>query len=80
LNLPADVYPSHSVASVSGLSGTAAGIGTIVATYLIGRVADASSFAPVLITASIMPLIAVVAILLLVRNDGATQRGTVKPI
>jgi len=30
LNLPADLYPPTSVASVSGMSGTAAGIGTIV--------------------------------------------------
>ena len=41
LNLPADVFPSRSVASVSGLSGTAAGIGTIIATFLVGRTADA---------------------------------------
>ena len=33
LNLPADIYPTGSVASVSGLSGTGAGIGTILATY-----------------------------------------------
>ena len=32
LNLPADLYPSGSVASVSGMSGTGAGIGTIAAT------------------------------------------------
>lgn len=68
LNLPADVYPPHSVASVSGLSGTGAGLGTIAATYLIGRVADASSFAPVLIAGSVFPLIAALAVVVLVRN------------
>ena len=36
LNLPADIYPTGSVATVSGLSGTGAGIGTIAATYLTG--------------------------------------------
>ena len=80
LNLPADVYPSHSVASVSGMSGTGAGIGTIVATYLIGRVADSSSFEPVLLVAGGAPLLAVAAILVLVRNDGATARGLVNRI
>src|SRR4051812_6297471 len=39
--LPADLYTSDSVASVSGLSGTAAGIGTIVAFELIGHFSDA---------------------------------------
>lgn len=80
LNLPADVYPTHSVASVSGMSGTGAGIGTIVATYLIGRTADQQSFAPVLVAASFIPLAAMVAVLALVRNNDATDRGIVHRI
>ena len=69
LNLPADIYPSGSVASVSGLSGTGAGVGTIVATYLTGLVADRYSFRPVLITASVIPLVAAAAILILASRD-----------
>jgi ACS family hexuronate transporter-like MFS transporter len=80
LNLPADIYPSSAVASVSGLSGTGAGVGTIVATYLTGVVADRYSFRPVLIVASIVPLVAAAAILALVRNSTATKRGVVFPI
>lgn len=80
LNLPADVYPSGSVASVSGLSGTGAGIGTIAATYLTGAIADAISFKPILLGASIVPLFAIVAVLTLVRNSSATRTGLVKPI
>lgn len=80
LNLPADVYPTDSVASVSGLSGTGAGIGTIAATYLTGRVADASSFEPVLLTASIAPLLAVAVVLALVRNTRASREGVVNQI
>lgn len=68
LNLPADIYPSESVASVSGLSGTGAGVGTVLATYLTGIVADRYSFRPVLIVASLIPLGAAVAILVLVRG------------
>jgi MFS transporter, ACS family, aldohexuronate transporter len=68
LNLPADIYPSASVASVSGLSGTGAGIGTVLATYLTGIVADRYSFRPVLIVASLIPLVAAAAILILVRD------------
>jgi MFS transporter, ACS family, aldohexuronate transporter len=80
LNLPADIYPIGSVASVSGMSGTGAGIGTITATYLTGVVADRYSFEPILIAASLIPLLAVVAALALVRNNRATQEGVVNSI
>jgi ACS family hexuronate transporter-like MFS transporter len=80
LNLPADVYPTGSVASVSGLSGTGAGIGTIAATLLIGTISDRLSFAPILIGASIIPLFAVIAVLALVRNTDLSHRGTLKTI
>jgi ACS family hexuronate transporter-like MFS transporter len=80
LNLPADIYPTGSVASVSGMSGTGAGIGTITATYLTGVVADRYSFEPILIAASLIPLLAVVAALTLVRNNRATREGIVNPI
>jgi ACS family hexuronate transporter-like MFS transporter len=80
LNLPADIYESDSVASVSGLSGTGAGVGTVLATYLTGIVADRYSFRPVLIAASAIPLVAAAAIVLLVRNTSATRRGIVYPI
>jgi ACS family hexuronate transporter-like MFS transporter len=73
LNLPADVYPSHSVASVSGMSGTGAGVGTIAATYLTGVIADRFSFAPILVGASLVPLLAAVAVFTLVRNRPSTR-------
>lgn len=77
LNLPADLYPTGSVASVSGMGGTGAGIGTITATYLIGAVADKYSFEPILIVASLVPLLATIAVVALVRNNAATERGVV---
>src|SRR5262245_9093391 len=49
LNLPADLYHPRAVASVSGFSGTGAGLGTIAATLGIGVVTDHYSFAPVLV-------------------------------
>jgi MFS transporter, ACS family, hexuronate transporter len=78
LNLPADIYRSDSVATVSGLSGAGAGVGTIAATYLTGIVADRYSFAPILVGASFVPLVAVVAVLLLIRNTRATANGIVR--
>jgi ACS family hexuronate transporter-like MFS transporter len=80
LNLPADVYPTKSVASVSGMSGTAAGIGTIIATYVTGMVADRYSFEPILIGASLIPFVGTMAVLMLVRNNQATRNGIVSEI
>jgi ACS family hexuronate transporter-like MFS transporter len=71
LSLPSDLYPSRSVASVSGLSGTGAGVGTIISTYLIGWVSDRYSFEPVLIVASFVPLIATALVFLLVRKTSS---------
>ena len=68
LSLPSDLYPSRTVASVSGMSGTGAGIGTILSTFLIGQIADRYSFAPILIGASFVPLIATALVFLLVRE------------
>jgi ACS family hexuronate transporter-like MFS transporter len=75
LNLPADIYPPTSVASVSGMSGTAAGIGTIIATYITGYVADRYSFEPLLIGGSLIPLVAMVALLMLVRERETAIRS-----
>jgi ACS family hexuronate transporter-like MFS transporter len=80
LNLPADIYPTRSVASVSGMSGTAAGIGTIIATYVTGVVADRYSFEPILMGASVVPLLGMLAVLVLVRNNEATRQGIVSAI
>jgi ACS family hexuronate transporter-like MFS transporter len=80
LNLPADIFPAPSVASVSGMGGTGAGLGTIGAIYLTGWVADRYSFEPILLGASLVPLVALAAVLLLVRNTAATRAGIVQEI
>jgi len=67
LALPADVFHTRAVASVSGLSGTAAGVGTLISTYLIGIVTDRSSFEPVIIVASVIPCVATAVAVLMVR-------------
>ena len=68
LSLPADVFQSRAVASVSGLSGTGAGICTLISTYLIGRVADKFSFQPIIIVASIVPCIATIMFVTMVHR------------
>src|SRR5437870_5343692 len=84
--LPTDLYRSDSVASVSGLSGTGAGIGTIIAFELIGHLSDARqasgthSFDPIVIVAGVIPFIGMMLVLLLVRNTRATEQGLVRRI
>jgi len=73
LVLPSDLYRSESVATVSGMSGTGAGLGTIVSTYLIGYVSDRYSFEPILIAASLVPLVGMVLVLLLIRDTRAVR-------
>jgi MFS transporter, ACS family, hexuronate transporter len=67
LSFPADVFHTRAVASVSGLSGTGAGIATLISTYLIGRVTDVSSFQPVVVAASLIPCLATVVFVTMVR-------------
>jgi MFS transporter, ACS family, hexuronate transporter len=84
--LPSDLYNSESVGSVSGLSGTGAGIGTIVAFKLIGYFSDARqatgthSFDPIVIIAGLVPFAGMILVLLLVRNTKATHEGLVRRI
>ena len=83
---PSDLFYSESVATVSGLSGTGAGLGTIVAFELIGHFSDARramaghSFDPIIIVAGLVPFLGMILVLLLVRNTEATKRGLVRPV
>ena len=84
--LPSDLFFSRSVATVSGLTGTAAGMGTIVAFKLIGYFSDkpqvnvGHSFDHIIIVAGIVPFMGMLLVLLLLRNNRATQLGLVRPI
>jgi ACS family hexuronate transporter-like MFS transporter len=57
LTLPADLAPPRLVASISGLSGTGAGAGSILFTWAAGQLADRFSFTPVFVLAGLLPLL-----------------------
>lgn len=84
--LPADVFRDESVASISGLSGAGAGIGTIIAFVAIGHFSDARqsmgvhAFDPIVVIAGLVPFVGMLLVLLLVRNTEATREGLVKRI
>jgi MFS transporter, ACS family, aldohexuronate transporter len=80
LSLPADLFENRAVATVAGMSGAAAGAGTLLSTYLIGVVADRFSFTPILIVASLVPLLAAAFVVTLVRNGPQSGRGLLKTI
>ena len=65
--LPTDVFHARAVGTVSGMAGTGAGVGTMISTYLIGRVTDATSFAPVIAAAAIIPCVATAVFVTMVR-------------
>ncbi len=71
--LPADLFPRESVASVSGLGGTGASLGTILAFLLIGHLTDSRTatgthvFDPILIIAGLIPFTGMLLVLLLIR-------------
>ena len=75
LTLPTDLIESRSVATVSGLAGMVTGFVTIAATYTIGAVTDRYSFAPILLGASVAPVLAAIVVYALVRNTSNTGNG-----
>lgn len=84
--LPSDLFRSGSVASVSGMSGTSAAIGTIAASEFVGYFSDARratsthAFDPIIIVAGLIPMVGAVLVLALVRNNRATEEGLVHRI
>ncbi len=84
--LPSDLFHNESVASVSGLSGTGAAIGTIIVFELAGRLSDARVatgthlFDPLMILSGLIPFTGMILVLLLVRNTEATELGLVRRI
>lgn len=84
--LPSDLYRNESVASVSGLSGTGAALGTIIVFELAGHLSDARIatgthlFDPLMVIAGLIPFAGMILVLLLVRNTKATEQGLVRRI
>jgi MFS transporter, ACS family, hexuronate transporter len=84
--LPTDLFPSESVASVTGFSGTGAAIGTIIVFELAGHLSDARLatgthlFDPLMILSGLIPFVGMILVLSLVRNTRATDEGLVRRI
>ncbi|MDX6614702.1 MAG: transporter, family, hexuronate transporter, partial [Blastocatellia bacterium] len=73
--LPSDFFPDRAVASVAGLGGTGAGIGSMIFIFGTGWVVDHSSYVPVLVVAGLLP---VLGTLVLFAFSGPIKRVTLK--
>ena len=67
LTLPSDLFPQNVVATVTGLSGLAAGLVGAVFTMGVGILVDRFSYAPAFLIAGSMPLFATASLFLLIR-------------
>ena len=67
LTLPSDLFPQDVVATVTGLSGLAAGLVSAVFTMAVGVLVDRFSYAPAFLVAGLMPLLATGCVFLLIR-------------
>lgn len=69
LTLPTDVFHTRAVGTVMGVAGTSAGISTFITTMIIGWVSDTFSFAPIIVVAAIIPSIATIVFVTMVRAN-----------
>ena len=67
LTLPSDLFPQDVVATVTGLSGFAAGLIGAAFTYAVGRLVDRFSYGPAFVSAGLLPVAATICVFVLVR-------------
>jgi MFS transporter, ACS family, hexuronate transporter len=75
LTLPSDLFPQDVVATVTGLSGFAAGLVSAGFTFLVGVLVDRSSYAPAFLAAGLLPLFATASVFLLIHPPKTKGRG-----
>jgi MFS transporter, ACS family, hexuronate transporter len=69
LTLPSDLFPQDIVATVTGLSGLAAGMAGAGFTIAVGVLVDRFSYRPAFLAAGLLPILATVLLMLLVRPN-----------
>ena len=68
LTLPSDLFPEEVVATVTGLSGLAAGLVGTLFTIAVGVTVDRFSYGPAFVVAGCMLLTATACVLLLIKD------------
>src|ERR1700730_1520891 len=68
LTLPSDLFPQDVVATVTGLSGLAAGLAGVAFTFVVGITVDRFSYGPAFFVAGLLPIAATAFLFLLIRS------------
>jgi ACS family hexuronate transporter-like MFS transporter len=76
LTLPSDLFPQDVVATVTGLSGLAAGLVGAVFTMAVGLMVDRFSYGPAFVLAGLLPIFATIFVLVLIRTPQGTEPQT----
>jgi MFS transporter, ACS family, hexuronate transporter len=69
LTFPSDLFPADIVATVTGLSGFAAGLAGTGFTLLVGTLVDRSSYVPAFVLAATIPILATFTIMFLIPRE-----------
>ncbi len=79
LTLPSDLFPSEVVATVTGLTGLAAGLSGALFTLLVGTLVDHFSYVPAFVLAATAPVLATLSVVFLIRRDGQPNAPVIPP-
>ena len=72
LTLPSDLFPQEVVATVTGLSGFAAGLAGAAFTFAVGFLVDRFSYGPAFLVAGLLPIVATASLFLLISAPTTT--------
>jgi ACS family hexuronate transporter-like MFS transporter len=79
LTLPSDLFPSEVVATVTGLTGLAAGLSGALFTLLVGTLVDRFSYFPAFVLAATAPVLATLSIVFLIPREGRANSSITPP-
>ncbi len=79
LTLPSDLFPSEVVATVTGLTGLAAGLTGALFTLLVGTLVDHFSYLPAFVLAATAPVLATLSIVFLIPSEGRANTSVTPP-
>jgi MFS transporter, ACS family, hexuronate transporter len=76
LTLPSDLFPQEVVATVTGLSGLAAGLVGAGFTFVVGILVDRFSYKPAFVVAGLLPVVATVCVVSLIRTKKTSTQSS----
>ncbi|HEX4770325.1 MAG TPA: MFS transporter [Bryobacteraceae bacterium] len=80
LTLPSDLFAPEVVASVTGLSGFAAGLAGTLFTLAVGALVDHFSYFPAFVAAATVPILATLSVVFLIRSSRRQMASPAAPL